>query len=280
MPVMEQSFTVSGARFEPLSLADSGQIFRAWRRADGSVVFLSGDQIAIVAEEGENYRVYAEDPAYFRVFFDEGTDYEGICSRAAASGVPLLSAAAGYAPGMRVLRARPFEAVFSFIVSQNNRVGRIRDILNRISDAYGARKSAMGTEYRAFPRPEDLPCDPAPYARLGAGYRAEYLAAFVRAVREGWDVDMADCPPAEIRARLRSLAGVGPKVADCAALYGYHLTECFPVDTWIYKAYREMGGAAASPAKAAEELSARFGADSGYFQQYLFYYKRRSGAKD
>jgi N-glycosylase/DNA lyase len=35
---------------------------------------------------------------------------------------------------------------------------------------------------------------------------------------------------------LIKLPGVGPKIADCALLFGGKKTQAFPIDTWISKA--------------------------------------------
>ena len=80
---------------------------------------------------------------------------------------------------------------------------------------------------------------------------------------------------AELRKKLIALKGVGPKVADCVALFGYHRTDSFPVDTWIEKLYKEdFGGTLTDRKKIADFFLSIFGEDSGYVQQYVFYYKR------
>ena len=43
-------------------------------------------------------------------------------------------------------------------------------------------------------------------------------------------------PLPDAKAKLQTISGVGPKVADCALLYGLHRTECFPMDVWMKRA--------------------------------------------
>jgi N-glycosylase/DNA lyase len=58
-------------------------------------------------------------------------------------------------------------------------------------------------------------------------------------------------------------------------LFGFRRTACFPVDTWIEKVYVEnLNGKEKDRKKIAKELTEKFGDNSGYVQQYLFYYKR------
>ena len=73
---------------------------------------------------------------------------------------------------------------------------------------------------------------------------------------------------------LVQLKGVGPKVADCIALFGFHKEDVFPVDTWIKKVYNCYFGESDNPKLIRQELTSRFGNLSGYMQQYLFYYQR------
>ena len=78
-----------------------------------------------------------------------------------------------------------------------------------------------------------------------------------------------------IKNKVLSVYGVGEKVADCVTLFGFNRSDSFPVDVWIEKAYREdMRGEIKDRKKISKYLSERYGANAGYFQQYLFYYKR------
>ena len=51
--------------------------------------------------------------------------------------------------------------------------------------------------------------------------------------------EIAQKPTKELKKELLKLKGVGPKVADCIALFGFYRTDSFPVDTWIEKLYHE-----------------------------------------
>ena len=72
-------------------------------------------------------------------------------------------------------------------------------------------------------------------------------------------------PISEARAQLMKIKGVGPKVADCALLYGLHMLKAFPIDTWMSKAMKEF-----FPDLTRED----FGEYAGIAQQYVFHYIR------
>jgi N-glycosylase/DNA lyase len=79
--------------------------------------------------------------------------------------------------------------------------------------------------------------------------------------------------------------GVGDKVADCVALFGFEKYEAFPVDVWMERAMRYYFRHKRMTRKVVHEYARRhFGAWAGYAQQYLYHDLRstqaaRSGAR-
>jgi N-glycosylase/DNA lyase len=68
--------------------------------------------------------------------------------------------------------------------------------------------------------------------------RARYVIDAARKAAGG-QVDLEALPSMpleEARECLRRIDGVGPKVADCALLFGFGRMECLPVDVWIGRA--------------------------------------------
>ena len=81
----------------------------------------------------------------------------------------------------------------------------------------------------------------------------------------------------KLKKELLDLKGVGPKVADCILLFGYHKTDVFPTDTWIKKVYKQdFNGEETSSKMITKYFLDMFGDNAGYAQQYLFYSKRES----
>lgn len=96
----------------------------------------------------------------------------------------------------------------------------------------------------------------------------------VRQVDEKMLEEWKSLPTNELRKKLISLSGVGPKVADCVLLFGYGKGDVFPVDTWIQKMYNKFYDNLENREKIRNNLTAQFGNLSGYAQQYLFYFVR------
>ena len=257
-------------RISDLSLKetlDCGQCFRWKEQEDGSFRGVVRGRPAVVRMDGDTLTIdgaAASDRALWADYFDLGTDYAAVKQRLSAIH-PVMADAARYAPGIRILRQEPFEALISFIISQNNNIKRITGIVDRLCENFG---TEIGGGERAFPTPERLAAlSPDELAPIRAGFRHRYIVDAAQKVAGG----MADLevirrlPYDEARAALMQITGVGIKVADCVLLYGLHRTESFPLDVWMKRAMEKLFGGMDPRA---------FGADAGIAQQYIFHYAR------
>lgn len=244
-----------------------GQCFRWERLPDGSWRGVPDGAPVRVWRAAEGLAFEGPDvPARRKAladYFDLGRDYAAL--RGAFSTDAVLRRAVAFAPGMRLLRQEPWEALCSFILSQNNNIARIRGIVGRLCERFGDPLPGGGT---AFPTPERLAAlDEAALAPVRCGFRARYVLDAARRVASG-DVDLEAArvlPLGEAQAMLEKICGVGPKVADCALLYGCGRLACVPMDVWMKRVM-----AAFYP----QGLPARFAPVAGIAQQYLFHYAR------
>ena len=258
---------------------ECGQIFRFKPFEKGYLVFSKDMACYAYNEDGKAViECETENEGYFRNFFDLSRDYSSIYSRAKKSEYDIVSLAAEAGKGIRILNQDKTETLFSFLTSQNNRIPRIKSIIERTCAARGVKNSFSGEEYYSFPLPKELFDENVGfYNGLGYGYRSDFIRSTAkRLIENAGELDkMAVLSTTELKASLMSFKGVGPKVADCVSLFAYHKTDAFPVDTWIEKLYREdFNGAEKNRNKINEFFVNSFGEDSGYTQQYVFYYKR------
>lgn len=255
------------AYFDTRETLGCGQLFRFEETAGGFVVYAGRHRAAVRTDNGVTY-IDPDDETYFTRYFDLGADYAGIA--AACARFPELTDAVNAGRGIRILRQEPFETLIGFTVSANNNIPRIRGILGRLCDRYGEDRGG----YRAFPQPECLKDVTAgQYRQLGVGYRDEYLVAAVRAVLDDDLLGRAAAADTETAGRLLcSVKGIGRKVADCILLFGLGRTDVFPVDTWIFRAFRS--DVLSTPEKVRAHCLARYGGYAGYAQQYIYNYGR------
>ena len=261
--------------FSPKDVLECGQIFRFTPFEEGYKVF-SADKACYVYSRGERTIIECDDKDYFYNFFDLGRDYAAINKKAREYNVPLLTRGAELGIGHRLLNQNAEEMIYSFIISQNNNIPRIKGIIERLCRELGQERTFMGGKYYTFPTSSALASRPQEFYRaLGAGYRDAYLTqTSARIAAEGIERLYALPSPA-LKKELCGYTGIGPKVADCISLFGFGRRECFPVDTWIEKLYHEdFGGTLKDRKKINEYFCGLFGEDAGYIQQYLFYAKR------
>lgn len=241
----------------------SGQCFRFTQNQDC---------FTVLAGVGKNVRQLTisqkdlsglEDP-FWNNYFDMQTDYETM-KKSFEKISPIMKKACDYAPGIRILNQDPWEALCSFVVSQNNNIKRIMGIVDRMCSVFGE-KNNQGL--CGFPKAEVLAAASEQELRaIGLGFRAPYIINTAKAVSEG-KIDLErlkTCDIEEAEKTLLSIKGIGPKVASCALLFGCHRLDCFPIDTWMRKVMDTYFPG---------QTSQVFGPYAGLAQQYLFHWAR------
>ena len=246
---------------------DCGQSFRWEKQDDGSFSGVAFDKFVNISLDGTDMTIknaVEADRGIWFDYFDLALDYGKI--REDISEIhPVLKEAAKYAPGIRILRQDPYEALCTFIISQNNNIKRIKGIVSRLCASFG---NEIDDGVYGFPTAETLTeLTPDDLAPLRAGFRNRYIIDSAKKVASG-EVDLEFCKTADYevsRAELMKITGVGVKVADCTLLFGMHRVEAFPIDVWMKRAMEKLfSGMTASD----------FGEYAGIAQQYIFHYSR------
>ena len=188
-------------------------------------------------------------------------------------------------PGLRVLRIEPWECLVSFICSANNNIQRIHNNMETISAAFGSPVSLDGYTRYTFPTPADLAeAGEMELRRLGLGFRAPYVYKSALAVLEGrMDLDeLVRIPYPDAKEKLMECPGIGPKIADCIAVFSLEKLEAFPIDVWVRRALGEWyfpGQKVPKDSVLLEWAQGYFGRYCGYSQQYLFHGRRLRGRR-
>ena len=107
---------------EYLTVVDGELVFVAERERGELIFFTEADKLS---DRVISYFALDVDWSEIRKDIERRTDSE------------FLRSAAKAASGIRILRQSPWEALFSFIVSQNNNIPRIKKIIRSISAEYG-----------------------------------------------------------------------------------------------------------------------------------------------
>lgn len=252
-----------------------GQAFR-WKHKDRGYEGIALGRYIYAEQEGTTVTLTGVEeksgPDFIR-YFDLERDYGAIKEFYAHD--KFLRQGMEYAGGIRVLRQPPFETLISFIISAFNNVARISRIINTICERYG---KPLGNGFFDFPQPKALAsltaCD---IEACGSGYRAPFIVETAKMVRDGFDLEaLRDMPYTQARKELVKFPGVGPKVADCVALYSLGFTQAFPADVWMKRVLCGIYGFRGGDKKLLEFVENKFGINAGIAQQYLFHYARNN----
>ena len=298
----KEAIRISG--LGPYSLRDTmecGQCFRYEKteRADGvdEYIIVVGDELIRVAqrERGELFFIGMSDEVFESVavpFFSLERDLDEVRrSVIENTDSEWLKRAADFGSGIAILTQNPWEALVSFIISQNNNIPRIRKIVREISAEYGINLSTKN-DYNScplkliegvlsnescktcgrcftFPSAYDILENPEGLLPSKPGFRYGYILDAAEKVATG-KIDLS-----EIKAKssyeytletLKGIKGVGDKVASCCALFGFSNLEAFPIDVWMKRAIDTYFNGHLD--------HTALGPYAGIAQQYIFHYIR------
>ena len=272
-----QKIDFDGTYFNPKDVLECGQVFRFKQYKKGYKAF-TADKACYVYADGNKTVIESDYPDYFYNYFDLEREYAAVIEEIKKFNIPFLTRSCELGKGLRLLNQNAEETIFSFIISQNNNIPRIKGIIERICDSLGDKREFMGEEYRAFPTAARLAEKDADfYKSLCAGYRDAFIAVTARRIADEGIQNLYGLEAEQLKKQLLTYHGIGPKVADCVCLFGFGKAASFPVDTWIEKIYREdFGGTLKDRNKINAFFTQTFGQYSGLVQQYLFYGKRQN----
>ncbi|MCR4586671.1 MAG: hypothetical protein K5686_13225 [Lachnospiraceae bacterium] len=261
-------------------IADSGQCFR-WKKLEDGAYFVPYKERSLIINElgsGE-YELDCSEDEYKHLwsdYLDMDVNYAKIRALADKKSDPFMYEAASAQRGIRILRQDPFEALISFIISQNRNIPAIKNSIELICERAGKTyKDSRGNVWYSFPDASELngmSDDALKECRLG--YRFEYIRRTAAAVSCG-EFDLRELRLLDDEtclAKLQSLHGVGLKVASCMLLYGLHRMDAFPVDVWVKRILTDK-----YPDGFPFEAYTPY---CGLFQQYMFAYYRNTSGTD
>lgn len=279
----KETVTVRNADLVLSKIAGSGQCFR-WQMKCGTrgameyriPAFGKILRVRQSTEESDGavtfFCTQEEFDTLWKDYFDLEEDYGKIRSLADPADA-FLTAAAGCGEGLRILRQDPWETLVTFILSQRKNIPAIKSAVDQLCCAAGQPLKIGGHADRclcAFPSAEQI-AGMSGNAMDGChfGYRARYVRATAECFASGqYSIEeLETLKDAELSAVLNSLSGVGPKVAACTMLFGFHRLNAFPKDVWILKAMEEHYPDGFD--------FAGYEPYNGVMQQYIFMYERK-----
>ena len=253
--------------FDLGQIFDCGQCFR-WEKISeneySGIVF--GKHLVISQNSNDIHFKNTSEKNFeniWKEYFDFSFDYENLKKQLVKIDPVLKNAVETY-PGIRILKQDPWEALCSFIISQNNNIPRIKKIISKLCENFGEKIEGG----YAFPSAEKVASlSEENLSVIKSGFRAKYILDAAKKVHlKETDLEKISKMPLEnAQNELMKIKGVGPKVADCVLLYGMHRLDAFPMDVWMKKVMETFFK---------DKKPEIFGKYAGIAQQYLYHYTR------
>lgn len=287
----EQKYIIESPNsFELKDIFDCGQCFRWNKENDDSYTGIWKNNVVNVKKENDTIIFTGVSSAEnfeeeINKYFDMNRDYEEIKEKLSKID-DNMKTSIEYGKGIRILNQELWETIISFIISANNNIPRIKGIIERLSKNYGKKIEWNGKEYYTFPTPEELKnVTVEEYRSLGLGFRDIRLYETTKMILDK-EVDLEKLQnnpnTIEVREKLLSLSGVGPKVADCILLFSnLKRFEVFPIDVWVRRVMNDLYIKNEDENKVSKKqienlAKDKFGDLAGLAQQYLFYWRREA----
>lgn len=256
--------------FDLAKIARSGQCFRVKELEDGWFRFITGRNVLYIRQQSAGgFEVSCPEEIWQRVwvpYFDLQRSYSPV-QEIIPDSDSYMKLAAQEGRGIRILRQDPWEMLVTFLISQRKSIPAIQHAVELLADRFGAVVTTPYETVHTFPTAAQLAgAGTGDLAACKLGYRVPYIQDAVAKVLSG-QIDLtalAGLPDAELLEALKTIRGVGDKVANCVCLFAYGRMGAAPIDTWIHKIIaQEYGGTNPFPA---------YGKYAGILQQFAFYY--------
>ncbi len=184
---------------------------------------------------------------------------------------PYVASLSTNCPGLRILKQDGWECMATYLLATNANVARIGKMVESVCDLFG---KDLGGRH-AFPTPGEILDGADRISECRLGFREKRFIELAERVENG-DVDPIAIGELDYRGcieELQGINGIGPKVADCVAIFGYGHLEAFPVDVRISQVMESMYGVKGSYKVVSEYGMEKFGRYAGYAQEFLYHSK-------
>ncbi len=245
-----------------------GQAHR-WRKLeDGRWQGVVKDSVTTLKQTGTGFEYEGSNESDLLEYFRHKDDLAHIISEISMAD-PVVAGLASRCPGLRILKQPEWECLATYVLATNVNVKRIAKMVESVCDHFGTDLGAR----RAFPTPKQILDGKECICECRLGFREPRFIQLAQGVEDGRiDIEsMKTMDYPRLVEALQEINGVGPKVADCVALFGFGKMEAFPVDVRIQKCVENMYGVSGSYRTVSEFGQNKFGMYAGYAQEFLYH---------
>jgi N-glycosylase/DNA lyase len=246
-----------------------GQAHR-WRKEGDSWHGVLGNEEVVLTQTEDGFDCSGtEDKNKVLAYFRSCDDLHSIIEYISGCD-PIVADLSGRCPGLRILKQEPWECLATYLLATNVNVKRIAKMVESVCDTFG---TPLKNGRCAFPTPEQILDRSERVCECKLGFREKRFIELAERTENG-EIDLdgiSEKDYEECVSELVTINGVGPKVADCVALFGFGHLEAFPIDVRISKCMGSMYGVTGSYRTVSEYGRKKFGEYAGYAQEFLYH---------
>ena len=148
--IIYQNCRRSFLSFDPVISINSGQVF-LWEKHKNSWYGIHGDQVIRFTQSDDciEFFSFPEDKSCDQKIFRLDDDIKEIFEE--ISHDPLICRLAKAYPGLRLIRQKPHQCLFSFVCASNTNIPMIRRMLYNMARKFGRRTKVDGIDFFTFP---------------------------------------------------------------------------------------------------------------------------------
>jgi N-glycosylase/DNA lyase len=261
---------------------NSGQVF-LWEKIGNTWFGIDGEDLLAIRDDPFEA---ISSSAKMSKFFREDDNLDGILSDISKDS--LVKSAVKRFSGLRLMRQEPFQCYISFICSSNSSIKNIKYMLMNLCKKFGNEIVFDKKQFFTFPKPEKLAnASNKELLSCGLGFRAKYVKQAAKMVSLK-KINFESLKKENYNSALdtlKTVPGIGNKVADCILLFSLDKLESFPLDRWTQrilqkyysKIFHDIQGKSLTEKRYLdlhEKIVKYFGPYAGYSQQFLFKMER------
>ncbi len=265
---------------------NSGQVF-LWDKIENTWFGINGDELLIIEEP---FKIASSRKIYN--FFREDDNLDKILSDISRD--ELVKNAVKQFNGLRLIRQEPFQCYISFICSANSSIRNIKHMLKNLCKKFGNEIEFDKKQFFSFPHADVLSnASTRDLLSCGLGFRTKYVKQAAEMINSG-TIDLELLRKKDYKSALeilKTVPGIGNKIADCILLFSLDKLESFPLDRWTQrilqkyysKIFQDIQAKSLTEKIYSEmhkKIAEYFGPYAGYSQQFLFKMERELNKKN
>jgi N-glycosylase/DNA lyase len=261
---------------------NSGQVF-LWNKIGDTWFGIDDGDLLVIREEP--FKIISS-LRKMKKFFREEDNLDRIIAEISKD--EIVKNAVKHFSGLRLMRQDPFQCYISFICSSNSSIQNIKRMLENLCKKFGNKIEFDKKQFFTFPKPEKLSnASNKDLLSCGLGFRAKYVKQAAKMVSSG-KINFESLRKEDYQSALeilKTVPGIGNKVADCILLFSLDKLESFPLDRWTQRIlekyysriFGDIQGKSLTEKKYSmlhEKIIEYFGPYAGFSQQFLFKMER------